>query len=390
VRIHQMHFSLIPADAISNHILEIDDRLRVWGFETAIYAGHIDPEVAGRARPDSQYLAHVHAKDDLLIYHYGLYSPTMRYFQASNNKKILIYHNITPARYFRGWSRELEMLCQVGRGALPGLAGCDLALGDSEFNRQELVEAGFKETKTGVLPLFLTQGRFEAMPTNRDLLQRLRGSGDVNFLTVGRVVPSKAIEEVIRIFAVYHRAINPRSRLHVVGSRYLSSYGTALEALVTDLDLDDAVVLAGRVSDRDLKTYYQAADLYLHASYHEGFCVPLVESMHFGVPILARKAGAVPETLGSAGVLFTHLGYEQVAEMAHLLVSDEGLRARVIARQRERLADFAPAQVEARLREILSRLGFGPRLGRPASPPGPGTYSAGGGRSREPAGAARQ
>jgi glycosyltransferase involved in cell wall biosynthesis len=353
-----MHFALIPGDAISNHMIEIDDRLRAWGFESSIYAGHIDPQVAGRARPEWEYLPHLHSRDDLLIYHYGLYSPGMRYFQASRNQKILIYHNITPARYFRGWSRELELLCDVGRSALSGLAGCNLALGDSEFNRQELVEAGFDPAQTGVLPIFLSQDRFEALPTNRPLLERLQRDKVTNLITVGRVVPSKAIEDAIRIFAVYHRAINPNSRLFIVGSRYLATYDAALDALVADLGLGQAVTFTGRVSDADLRTYYQAADLYLHTSHHEGFCVPLLESMHFGLPILARKAGAVPETLGDAGVLFTELGYEEVAEMAHLLVDDEALRARIIARQRGRLDDFAPTRVQARLRAILGRLGL--------------------------------
>jgi len=361
VKIHQMHFALIPGDAISSHMLEIDDRLRARGLETSIFAGEIAPELADRARHEDEYLAYLRASDGVLIYHYGLYdSPGVRYFQASRGRKVLIYHNITPAHYFRGWSREMELLCEVGQRTLPALAECDLALGASEFNRRQLVEAGFDETRTGVLPIFLAQARFEALPTNRPLLDQLQRGSTTNFVTVGRVAPNKAIEDGIRIFAVYHRAINPNSRLVIVGSRYLCSYDAALDALITDLGLGKAVLFTGLVSDADLKTYYQAADLYLHASHHEGFCVPLLESMHFGVPILARKAGAVPETLGDAGVLFTRLGYEEVAEMACLLLDDEVLRARVIARQRERLADFAPARIEARLWAVLGRLGISP------------------------------
>ena len=366
MRAHQMHFALIPGDAVSNHILEIDDRLKAWGLETSIYAGYIAPEMAGCARPEAEYLSHLHAPDDLLIYHYGLYSPNLRYFQASRGRKVLVYHNITPAFYFQGWSREQELLCDVGRRALPGLADCDLALGVSDFNRRELVEAGFDEARTGVLPIFLTQGRFDALPINHHLFEDLRGGGTVNFLIVGRIVPNKAVEDAIRILAVYRQAINANSRLIVVGSRYLPTYDAALDALVADLDLGDAVTFTGLVSDTDLKTYYQAADLYLQTSHHEGFCVPLLESMHFGLPILARKAGAVPETLGNAGVIFTGLGYEEVAEMAHLLVTDEDLRAHVVARQRVRLADFAPGRVEATLHEILVRLGvLCPREAKP-------------------------
>jgi glycosyltransferase involved in cell wall biosynthesis len=126
------------------------------------------------------------------------------------------------------------------------------------------------------------------------------------------------------------------------------------------LALDDAIIFTGHVSDTELRTYFQVADLYLHASHHEGFCVPLLESMYFCVPILARKATAVPETLGDAGVLFTRLGYEDVAEMAHLLVSDDGLRRQVIRTQNERLQELGPEQAEAALRDALTRVGLSP------------------------------
>jgi glycosyltransferase involved in cell wall biosynthesis len=352
-----MGFAMIPGDATSNHMIEIDRRLRAWGFETSIFAQHVASEMAARARPDYEYVAHLHAPDDLLVYHYGLYSPNVRYFQACRSRRVLVYHNITPARYFEGWSREQQLLCNVGRRTLPSLAGCDLALGVSDFNRQELVLSGFPADGTGVLPIFLRQAHYDALPSDAEVAGRMQAGDVINILTVGRVAPNKAIEDVIRIFAVYHRAINPSSRLYVVGSRYLPAYDRALDELVAALGLRDGVVFTGRVSDAELKTYYRSADLYLHASHHEGFCVPLLESMYFGLPILARKAAAVPETLGNAGVLFGRLGYEQVAEMAHLLVTDQALRAQVIARQQERLKAFAPTRTEARLRQILVQLG---------------------------------
>jgi len=360
MRAHQLFISLSPGDAIGNHILEIDNRLRAWGFEADMFAQHIAPELTGRVRPEHEYLRYLHAADDLHIYHYGLYGQNVRYFQVTRGLRVLIYHNITPPQYFRGWNPELELLCDVGRRILPCLVGCDLALGDSEYNRQELLEAGFPEEKTDVLPLFSQQSLFENVPTDQSLLEQLRKDGMVNLLTVGRVAPNKDIEDVIRIFYVYHRAINPQSRLYVVGPHHLPTYSAALEALVDDLGLGDAVVFPGRALGGTLKAYYQAADLYLCTSYHEGLCVPLVESMYFGVPILARRAAAVPETLGDAGVLFTRLGHGEVAEMAHLLLTDQALREQVVTRQRERLEDMAPSRVEVRLRHILARLGVLP------------------------------
>lgn len=356
MRVHQINFGLIPGDAISNHILEIDRRLRAWGLETTIFAQHVAPQLADRVRPDFEYVAHLQASDDVLIYHYGIYSPNVRYFQATKGRRILDYHNITPAHFYRGWDRSQELLCDVGQRTLPSLTDCDLALGDSEYNRQELVSAGIPEHKTDVLPIFLSQARYDALPAVDELMTAIRRAGTVNFLTVGRVAPNKALEDVIRIFAVYYRAIDPHSRLYIVGSRYLPAYDAALDALVASLGLEGAVVFTGLVSDAELKTYYQAVDLYLHASRHEGFCVPLLESMYFGVPILARRAAAVPETLGNAGILFTRLGYEEVAEMAHLLITDQALRTQVITRQHERLQHFAPSRIEAQLQRILVRL----------------------------------
>jgi glycosyltransferase involved in cell wall biosynthesis len=123
------------------------------------------------------------------------------------------------------------------------------------------------------------------------------------------------------------------------------------------LGLEKAVTFTGRVSLKDLRTYYEAADLFLCASRHEGFGVPLVESMIFGLPVLAYNATAVPETLGQAGVLFNRFDYAEVAEMAHMMVSDPTLRQQLIQCQRQRLTDLSPERVEGKLQQILERVG---------------------------------
>lgn len=358
VRVYQMAYGMMMGDAISNHVLEIDARLQAWGYETAIYAQHIAPEMQGRVQPDSNFAAYLDAADDLLIYHYSIYSPNLRLCRAARGRRIVIYHNITPPEFFWGWDDAQAQACEAGQRALRTLNHCDLALGDSEFNRQELIEAGFEADRTGVLPIFWTQPQVEARSSSEALRATLREPGSVNWLTVGRVVPNKMLEEVIRLFAVYNRAINPQSRLFIVGSRYIRTYDVALNELVAELDLFDRVKFTGRVADADLVAYYQSADVYVCASQHEGFCVPLVESMSFGVPILARRAAAVPETLGTAGVLFSDLGYEPVAEMAHLLVSDAVVRARVIQHQKERLQDLGPQAAEVALKSALAQLGL--------------------------------
>ena len=355
MRIHQLTFGMIMGDAISNNVLATDASLRRWGFETGIYAQHVAPQFQDRVLPDSHFLPYLDSQDDLLIFHYSIYSPNIRLFKAYRGRKILIYHNITPAEFFTVWDSQQAALCDMGRQALQTMTECDLAIGDSDYNRQELVEAGFDAAKTAVLPLFLTLPKPDTstLPAPQDPQKK------VTWLSVGRVVPNKAVEDVLRIFAVYHHTINQNSQLIVVGSRGLTKYVHALDQLIVDLDLQTCVQSIGHVNDpKEMQRFFESADLYLTASFHEGFCVPLLESMAYGLPILTRRSSAIPETLGGAGVMFTELGYEAVAEMGHILVSDTAVRQQVIQKQYARLEELDAAKSEAGLNAILGRLGI--------------------------------
>ena len=175
---------------------------------------------------------------------------------------------------------------------------------------------------------------------------------------VGRLSPNKRFEDIILTFYHIKKFVRPDARLLLVGSvQKMTPYFEFLQALVSRLGLSD-VVFTGHVSTSQLVAYYQCASVYLSMSEHEGFCVPLLECMHFGVPVVAYKAAAVPETLGGSGILVTDKNYVAVAELVGLLVEDGGLRDQVVARQRERLCDFLPEKVEPRVEELLRELGM--------------------------------
>jgi glycosyltransferase involved in cell wall biosynthesis len=357
VRIHQIGSVLSSGDAVTNHIIEIDRRLCNWGFTAGIYGSNIVASPTDKARPDAAYAPYLKNTEDVLLYHYSAYCDNHILFRRSRNRKILVYHNITPAEYFHVYDGMYEALCNHGRRVLAELTECDLALGVSEYNRQELISAGFAAARTGVLPLFLGVQDFENTPRTESLYRDLKFDGMTNVLFVGKVAPNKAFEDLIKIFYNYRRHVNRHARLILVGARFLPRYDRALDELVAHLDLTDAVVFTNRVPFCDLKTYYAAADLFLCASRHEGFCAPLLEAMYFDLPILARAETGVPYTLGQAGVQFHALDYALVAEMMDLLTQDEALRRQVIATQRRRLDHFAPARVESRLREVLQSVG---------------------------------
>jgi glycosyltransferase involved in cell wall biosynthesis len=260
------------------------------------------------------------------------------------------------AAFFAPYDPALFRLAALGREELRSLAGhVDLALGDSDFNRRELEAMGF--APTGVMPIAVNTGRITAAP-RRPALEKILGDGLINILFVGRIVPNKRIEDHIRLAELYKRYVDSYYRFIFVG-RYdgLPRYYAQVRALIAEFQmLPDRFWFTGPVPDADLAAFYRWADAYVSLSEHEGFCVPLVEAMAADVPVLAYAAGAVPETLGGAGVLFEPKDLELAAEMLGTLVYDRAVRDRVIEGQRRRLADFAPARIEQRLKEALDTI----------------------------------
>jgi len=338
-------------DAIGDSARRVRDLLRAAGHTAELYALTIDDDLRADVRPFADAGA---TRGDVTIFHFALPSPMTEAFASVPGARVVQYHNITPAHFFADYSPPLFRLAALGRRELQSLAGrVDLALGDSEFNRQELEALGF--SNTGVLPIAVNTERITGAP-RRPALEKILGDGLMNILFVGRIVPNKKIEDHIRLAEVYKRYVDSFYRFIFVG-RYdgVPAYYAQVRALVSELKmLPDRFWFTGPVPDADLAAFYRWADAYVSLSEHEGFCVPLVEAMAADVPVLAYAAGAVPETLGGAGLLFAPKDLEVAAEMLGMLVYDRPLRAQVIAGQRRRLADFAPQRIEARLREVLS------------------------------------
>jgi glycosyltransferase involved in cell wall biosynthesis len=208
------------------------------------------------------------------------------------------------------------------------------------------------------MPIAVDTARITNAP-RRPAIERILSDGLINFLFVGRIVPNKKIEDHIRLAEVYKRYVDSYYRFIFVG-RFdgLPRYYAMIRALIAEYEmLPDRFLFTGPVPDEELAAYYRWADVYISLSEHEGFCVPLVEAMATDVPVLAYAAGAVPETLGGAGVLFAPKDLEFAAETMGTLVYDRGARDGVIAGQRRRVADFSEEKIESRLREVVAAFG---------------------------------
>jgi glycosyltransferase involved in cell wall biosynthesis len=337
-------------DAIGDSARRVRDILRSAGHGSDLFALTIDSGLRDEVRPFSDPDAQ---RGDMTIFHFAVPSPMTRAFASLTGIRVLQYHNITPAAFFAPYDAGLFRLAALGREELRSLAGdVDLALGDSDFNRRELEALGFP--RTAVMPIAVNTERITSA-ARRPALERILSDGLINVLFVGRIVPQKKIEDHIRLAEVYKRYVDSYYRFIFVG-RYdgMPRYYAQVRALMAEFQmLPDRFWFTGPVPDEDLAAFYRWADVYVSLSEHEGFCVPLVEAMAADVPVLAYAAGAVPETLGGAGVLFAPKDLELAAEMLGTLVYDRPVRDAVIDGQRRRLADFAPERIERRLLDIV-------------------------------------
>ena len=340
-------------DAIGDSARRVRDLLRALGHESDVYALTIDEVLKDDVRLFSDPEA---GRGDVTIFHYALPSPMTEAFADLNRGRVLQYHNVTPAAYFAPYDPALFRLASLGRRELTRLVGrVDVALGDSEYNRQELEALGF--TRTGVFPIAVDTARV-TQRASRPALERILDDGLVNFLFVGRVAPNKKIEDHIKLAEEYKRYVDAYYRFIFVG-RYdvVPRYYSTVRALMSEFRLlDDRFIFTGPVPDEELAVYYRHAAVYISLSEHEGFCVPLVEAMAADVPVLAYGAAAVPDTLGGAGVQFAPKDLEYAAELLGALAFDDRLRADVIAGQRRRLADFGDARISRELASLMQSL----------------------------------
>lgn len=328
---HQVVGALHPGDAVGNEALAIRGHLRAAGLGSEIFAGFVDPRLGAEARPLRDY-----AGDDgsrtVCLYHFAPGSPAGRVALQARGPLVVVYHNVTPARFFAGWSDEAVRLAARAGQELRELAGrASLGFAKSAFSRRDLEAAGF--AASSVLPFVHDPGR-SVLPS--PVFERLYRDGRAHVLAVGRLAPNKRVEDVLRAFAFLQRGPVPRSRLLLVGDDGLHAYTIALRGLARALRLRD-VAFCGRVEEDELRSAYGLADVLVSLSEHEGYGVPLVEAMLAGVPVVAYDAGAVAETMSGAGVLLGEKRPELVAGVIERLLGDVALRAAVLAGQ-ERVA----------------------------------------------------
>lgn len=359
--IHQVLPVFAARDAIGNHTIAVRNALHAMGIGSEIFAGEIHPGTGNGARTIREVNpARIAASDATVwMYHASTGSAVAEWWADLPGPKAIDYHNISPAEIVGPWEPHVGVELEHGRRQLAELAGVtSWALADSSFNEGELRRLGYAWTT--VVPILLDTGHLADEGVDASVLARLRArrdtEGGADWLFVSRVLPHKAQHDVVKAFAAYRRAYDPAARLALVGAFGSARYSEALEDFIDDLGLADAVELTGSVPPGELGARYRVADVYVSASEHEGFGVPLLEAMAHDLPVVAYASSAVPETVGGAAVLVEDKSPTLLAAAVHRVVSDRELSGRLVAAGRQRLAEVGlPASTE-RLRAAVERI----------------------------------
>lgn len=352
--LHQFVAGFTNGDAISNEARVLRDTFQSWGYDSEIFSEQkrILPEIRHEAKDTSEYAA-VAKPDDIVLLHLSIGSQVNDIFLSLPCRKAILYHNITPSIYLEMINKQMANSLKLGRTQIKALAGsAEVNMADSQYNADELLQYGYTNVK--VLPLILDLNKLTDSVDKKTI--KKYDDSIVNVLFVGRCVPNKKIEDAITAFYYFNKYIEPNSRfIHVGSYAGTEPYYHLLLAQIKEVGLNN-VFFTKSIPQSHLNAVYKCADIFLSMSEHEGFCIPLIESMVHDVPILAYSAAAVPETMDGAGILFTEKNYEMIAEMMGEIVRNKTFRDSIIDGQRKRMNRFRGLNLESELKKHLSPL----------------------------------
>ncbi len=352
--IHQFVPMLHVGDAVGQHTLAIQRILRSRGIESEIYVELDDSETVGSTRPASTY---ADRPDDVLVYQFATASALADRLLATSGRLVVNYHNVTPPDLFAPWDNGLarhQVRAQQELAALADRAVLGVAV--SEVNRADLSAAGFAATEVvppivGGLDVAALERRRSGPPAaGRRSAPRVSGA---RWLAVGRLAPNKAVEDTVAALLGYRARHDAAATLLVIGKPALSPYVDALHRYVADLGLADAVTFAGKVTDAVLADAYDSADVLVVSSEHEGYCLPVVEAMAHGLPVVAYREGALPEVLGDAGVLLDDKDPVVMADAIRAVQVDAVRRTALVEAGWRRLPALGLAGAGDRLVDLL-------------------------------------
>jgi glycosyltransferase involved in cell wall biosynthesis len=299
MNVRMMASDIYPGDAIGNFTLGLYDYLTSIGLSCILYARHYDQNKTPFISDFDRVFDEI-CSDDIVFFQFSIYEHGVEKLSLLRNKKIVYFHGITPPDYFSDWDVATSENCRKGLLQFSSFVDYDFFLANSNYTLLELGR-GVGESRSfaefsKVLPPVLVTTKAATMKQPRV------GGGD--FLYVGRLAPHKKIVELVDWFEHYYN-FTPSCTLTLVGSASAKLYHRLIIDRIKSLPrvIADRVSIDGFVSDDQLHQHYSNADALITLSEHEGFCVPILEAISYGLPVFARNSAAIPGTLGRKNLL---------------------------------------------------------------------------------------
>jgi L-malate glycosyltransferase len=347
--VNQFMESFSEADAIGYHALGIHHLLIKNDIRSNIYSDNIHfKKLKPSYKKFDEYFQENHSQSVVNIVHYSIFWKKLDKIKKMAGRKLLIFHNITPPEYF-SHDKRFQSLLQSGYKQLNEMSSIfDQAICVSNFNKKILQNHGFKKP-VDVIPPFVNLDRKFSKFTN----QKVNRDEKTKIIYVGKFAPHKCQEEIVNSFKTYNRLYNNNSELYLIGGYNPNdNFYNLVKAAVSN---QSKIKITGKIPLKSLVAHYQTADVFLSLSEHEGFGVPLIESMYFNLPIVAYSAAAVPSTVQSGGILLKEKYPLLVGATINELVENKTLNKKIIKNQQEELERFNYSKIEKKILKCLAK-----------------------------------
>jgi glycosyltransferase involved in cell wall biosynthesis len=348
--VHQFHSGSAYGDGVTNSLFFTRKLLRNLGFQSEIYVEHIAKELSAELKPYQTYIPSV---DQALLIHHSFGHNLTDWIVNLPDRKILVYHNITPEHFFPEGS-VIRTFIQNGRKQTRLFRKIvDAAIAVSPFNAAELKTLGYDNVF--IVPLLIDIQRIRSAAWNYE--NPCLKNKVFTILFVGRISANKCQHHLVEILRQLLPLINSPAQLVLVGGFDKNDqYYLYMKRLIHSYNLSDTVKITGKVSDQDLYSWYRVADVFLCMSEHEGFCIPLIEAMLFDVPVIAYNSSNIPYTLNGAGILVKEKNFDYIAELISNLSKDSDLKKAILKGQKRRVNDFLPQFIQQALAYVLEHI----------------------------------
>lgn len=351
MRILQIIGSYSYGDGMGNCVTYLSGLFDRYGINNLIAALSVDEKLVCEKVTEFSEVSDLEITDDTVImYHFGSGSELNYRIEHMDCRKILVYHNVTPPEFFRGTDHNAMITCLWGKQDARETVGNYLhAIVLSEYSKRDLIGYGWDPDKVDVIPLISIE-KNQVEDVDPKIIKRFKDKR--NILFVGRIARNKKYEDVLRVFSCYKENFDKDCNLILVGSKSDRVYYQALRDYIQQEIIQD-VFFFDHISDQALKAFYSCADVFLCMSEHEGFCLPIIEAMQNGVPVIAYAAAAIPDTMGDAGIQVETKDAKEISELIDRIIHDEKFRSEIIDIQYARTKDINVEKYSDRIVDIL-------------------------------------